>query len=318
MNGCKYYKQKKQVKYFNSQTQQWGAWQDTTEFRTGDVAEYSSPDCSDTSSPLTFVTLESGTFSFSKSGLAYSLNGGETWAQLAANVNTPTVPANRQIMWKGDLTNPNFGIGTFSSTGRFNVKGNVMSLVSSTSYATMTAIPSKSDYFYALFRDCKIVNAEELQLPCLTLYEDCYSNMFHGCAQMTNAPELPATTLAQGCYMGMFYDCTSLRVAPDLNCTQLEYACYNGMFRGCRALETAPVLRATTIPEYGYFMMFYGCTSLNYIKCLAVDISASYATESWVYGIYEAGVFVKNSLALNWAPGASGIPESWSVLNASD
>lgn len=40
----------------------------------------------------------------------------------------------------------------------------------------------------------------------------CYANMFHGCTNLTTAPELPATTLAQRCYAAMFYDCTKLKI----------------------------------------------------------------------------------------------------------
>ena len=62
--------------------------------------------------------------------------------------------------------------------------------------------------------------------------------------------------------------------------------------------------------------MFNGCTKLNYIKCLAIDISASYCTNTWVDGVASNGTFVKASSMTSWKTGTSGIPSGWTVQNA--
>jgi len=69
---------------------------------------------------LTFKALEDGTFSFTKSGVNYSIDGGETWTELAENTSTPTVSAGGTIMFKATLTPEDYsGIGSFGSTGRY-------------------------------------------------------------------------------------------------------------------------------------------------------------------------------------------------------
>ena len=72
---------------------------------------------------LTFEALEDGTFSFTENDLQYSLDGGVTWQTLTAGTSTPTISAGNKISWKQTGLMPvlNKGIGTFSSTNKFNV-----------------------------------------------------------------------------------------------------------------------------------------------------------------------------------------------------
>ena len=55
---------------------------------------------------------------------------------------------------------------------------------------------------------------------------ECYTNMFYGCTNLTAAPALPATTLAESCYSYMFNGCISLTAAPELPATTLSNDCY--------------------------------------------------------------------------------------------
>ena len=80
---------------------------------------------------LTFVAKESSTFTFTPQNsnvISYSTDGGETWTE----GNTVSVNNGDKVMWKGTMTpstsSPQ-GIGTFSSTGNFDVQGNIMSLL---------------------------------------------------------------------------------------------------------------------------------------------------------------------------------------------
>lgn len=91
----------------------------------------------------------------------------------------------------------------------------------------------------------------------------CYTNMFCGCTNLTEAPELPATTLASNCYWYMFNGCTSLTTAPELPATTLASNCYNSMFGDCINLTKAPALPATTLAPQCYVYMFYRCKSLK-------------------------------------------------------
>ena len=295
---------------------------------------------------LTFTALEDTTFKFTTNALQYSLDDGTTWTTLDANTSTPTITAGNKILWKQTGLTPNVdnGIGTFSSTGQFNVSGNIMSLYYDDDFGDKIDLTGKDYAFAYLFNGCsKLVNAENLilpattlsdycyyrmfqdctslttapELPATTLAYDCYEFMFESCTSLTTAPELPATTLATSCYYSMFKDCTSLTIAPELPATTLTQHCYKNMFNGCTSLTTAPELPATTLANYCYRSMFSGCSSLNYIKCLATDISANYSTYYWVYDVSSTGTFVKADSMSSWTIGNNGIPTGWTVQDES-
>ena len=174
-----------------------------------------------------------------------------------------------------------------------------------------------TDYCYSsMFQGCTgLTQAPEL--PATSLVSACYQSMFNGCASLTQAPVLSATSLAQNCYRSMFYGCTSLTQAPVLPATTLYGQCYYQMFNGCTGLTSAPELPATTLATGCYYYMFYGCTNLNYIKCLATDISASSCLSNWVNGVASSGTFVKAASMTGWTTGIDGIPNNWTVQDAS-
>ena len=228
---------------------------------------------------LTFIALEDGAFEFTpRNGYAisYSIDNGKTWEVPASTTTRQTVSTGSKVMWKGvDGTNTTNstnggllreqleGIGTFASTGHFEVQGNIMSLISDDSFANADElIDSKG--FYGLFENCTgLTSAENLILPATTLEEGCYNSMFYACTSLTVTPKLPATTLAEYCYNNMFAGCTSIITAPELPATTLAEGCYSAMFYGCTRLATAPELPATTLADGCYSYMFYGCTRLT-------------------------------------------------------
>ena len=213
---------------------------------------------------LTFEALENTTFTFSQNDLQFSLDEGATWTTLPAGTATPTLQAGERIMWKASGLTPSesVGIGKFSSTGKFNAEGNIMSLLYGDVFVGQTSLNGKDYAFCQLFANSSVVNAENLVLPATTLADYCYQYMFRDCTNLTTAPELPATTLVNRCYYGMFYGCTSLTTAPELPATTLADYCYAWMFDGCTSLTTAPELPATTLATYCYWGMFTYCTSL--------------------------------------------------------
>ena len=154
------------------------------------------------------------------------------------------------------------------------IYGNVMSLISSTAFATATTLTENYAFKglfhvpypnpFSLYKNhLKNHSSKELLLPATTLTESCYYEMFSGCIGLTTAPALPATTLTAYCYYGMFYGCAGLTTAPALPATTLTNSCYNSMFSGCTSLETAPTLPATTLADACYKYMFDNCTSLT-------------------------------------------------------
>lgn len=211
------------------------------------------------------------------------------------------------------ITNSTINYRYFSSTGTFNVYGNVMSVI----YADFTSANAYDRTIADLFDSSKVVDASNLWMgdENTSITGNCFQAMFYGCTGLTAAPALPFTTLAEYCYQAMFKNCTSLTTAPELPATTLQRNCYHNMFQGCTSLTTAPVLPATSLSMEAYYQMFRGCSSLNYIKCL-VTVPTTTNLYNWVNGVSATGTFVKDASA-SWNTGVSGIPSGWTVVDAS-
>lgn len=285
---------------------------------------------------LTFEIISGGTIywisnstSFNRS-ISYSKDGGETWVSITTTTGgTEISVANGDtVIFKGDNSTYNDYVPghldyrtrfNFSDGTLLNLKGNIMSLINSVNFSNLDTLVA--DYtFEGFFAGCSaILNARELLLPATILSFSCYAHMFQYCHSLIGAPELPATVLSDGCYVGMFYYCDSLINAPSklpaLSISQKQY-CYAEMFEGCTSITTAPELPATTLAKDSYLRMFKGCTNLRYIKCLATDISADKCTEDWVINIPSGGTFVKNPNMSGWSTGRNGIPNGWTVVDA--
>lgn len=240
--------------------------------------------------PLTFNIISGGTINWTASDssvtktIEYKLNGGE-WVSITSNTgaSAPTITVNTgdKIKFRGSNTSYSDYASSYStfgsSTAVFAVEGNIMSLINSTNFATLTALQSKYT-FNGLFNNCKgLTSAENLVLPATTLADSCYYNMFYGCSSLTTAPkELPADTLTTNCYVQMFCNCTSLTKVPKLPATTLATYCYRYMFGGCTSLTTAPELPATTLANNCYYQMFYKCSSLATAPALPARTLANY------------------------------------------
>ena len=236
---------------------------------------------------LTITALEDDmTVSFTNS-CQYSLNGTD-WNELQADEQTPAINTGEKIYFKRPFE-PGLGesVGQFTVSKRFNLSGNVMSMLFGDEAEGKTDLTGYNYAFVHLFGSTPVVNVSPDFLPATILADECYQDMFAGCTSLVNAPELPATTLAENCYEMMFFECTSLETAPELPATILATRCYGNMFQDC--------------------------TSLNYIKMLATDISANKCLIAWVYNVSPIGTFVKSKDAAWDERGESGIPEGWTV-----
>ena len=225
---------------------------------------------------LTFIPLEDGTFSFTKGGLQYSLDEGETWKTLEASASTENVSVGTKVLWKasGLTITEAEGIGRFSSSGQFNIRGNIMSLVNSDDFVDTDEI---SDYqFCRLFSGTSVVDSSKLLLPSTTLTESCYRVMFAFCDSMEKGPKLPAMTLAPNCYRSMFQGC-GLFYSPELPATTLVENCYVNFLRQCPRLKVCPNLPATTLAQGCYGSMFDSCTSIKVAPKINSDIIPSSA-----------------------------------------
>ena len=313
---------------------------------------------------LTFTALEDGTFTLTLvntltteklSYVEYSVDDRKTWIR-TDNVNsqtvaitTPILKEGEKVYWRGigqTYASGPSNYSKFSSTGRFNVSGNINTLLGgnhpetidiSNFYnayytychlfsgviglidASCLILPAKkvSYYgYYGMFSGCtNLISAP--QLPATELNQYCYQFMFNRCTSLTTTPDLPATKLNHQCYEAMFYECISLTTPPKIYATKLEYECCGRMFYGCTSLTTAPDLLSKETDTRPYYNMFYGCTSLNYVKCNLIHLTTPEITSipisSWLYNVASTGTFVKHPLATWDVIGSSGIPNGWTT-----
>ena len=167
--------------------------------------------------------------------------------------------------------------------------------------------------YQGMFQECTNLK-EAPALPATQLEKDCYTDMFHGCKSLVKAPELPAITLADGCYNSMFLNCNSLTEAPELPALELYEKCYRNMFSGCTSLTKAPELPATTLETACYQNMFLGCSKLNYIKVGVMTLDNDVeATDNWVGGIDNEGLFIFPCGSKYDKRGESEVPKSFTI-----
>ena len=254
-----------------------------------------------TNQPLTFEILEEGYINLYGKNLSiqYKLNN-SSWINTSfSNTNKINVVKGDIIQFRGNnqyyyeydnSTSTELKRGGFrDSTAKFNVSGNILSLISSDNYLNITTLTGRRNYptirvFPSFFAECNIISAKNLILSASNLGDMCYYNMFYHCTNLIEAPELPATTLARACYYDMFYNCTSLIQAPELPATTLVDNCYESMFRYCTSLIQPPQLPATTLASSCYKSMFDGCTSLRQTPQLPATTLADNCYESMFIG----------------------------------
>lgn len=292
----KYAIEKEQVTTDGGQT-----WTDTGDTRTGSVIERDSQDCLYASDYLTITSLANnnniywinGGQSSNARAVYISTDNGQTWTSKLSQrsqISIATLNTGDKLLIKGTQTYYYTGYANhFTSDYTVDLSGNIMSLIYGDDFAGQTELTSDNTFRH-IFSGLKVVNANNLILPAITLTTYCYEGMFYGGTNLVTAPKLPATTLANSCYYQMF--------------------------RGCTGLTSAPQLPATTLTQYCYYQMFYGCTNLNYIKMLATDITASYCLTNWVYGVAGSGTFVKAASMSSLPSGDNGIPTGWTVQDA--
>ena len=228
----------------------------------------------------------------------YKIDDGE-WINYSANQNIPVTAGHKVSFCVGSHAVPTKSWnpqGRFSCTGgKFEVGGNLASLVVGDSYTTEGSTITGSSFLDFFKANTNLVDAYNLEIPMLTVSENAYKSMFDSCSNLERGPQLlPAKTLGKTCYRNMFYNCTKL--------------------------ENAPVLVATTLYQGCYQRMFYGCPKINYIKMLGKnyrdDVFISDGT-TWLGGVAATGeIWLDASLknASNWSTSwGKIIPADWTV-----
>ena len=240
---------------------------------------------------LTFEAETAGaTVTFSKgSGFSgtvqYSTDGGSTWFDYSSAITLASV--GHKVMFRGDNSAYYNGSAKFSCDADCYIYGNIMSLVSSTSYPTVTSVSNYA--FREIFKSnthIKSHDTKNLILPATTLGGNCYQYMFQYCSGLTKPPVILATTLSGGsCCGGMFEGCTGLTSVPEMHVTQLSNYCCQKMFKDCTSLTTIPanLLPATTLARGCYENMFEGCTGLTNVP----NLPATALSERCYYSMFK-------------------------------
>ena len=230
---------------------------------------------------FTIESLDKGTFTISlPQSFKYKFNN-EEWVETSETVTiNMEIGDTIQISHVADVVQQSI----IGKSCKFNVYGNIMSLLYGDDFEGQTDLSGKDRAFYMLFSHCDTLqNAENLILPATTLASSCYSYMFSNCTSLETAPQLPATELAEGCYTSMFFNCTSLTTALELPATTLAQNCCEYMFYGCTSLTSAPELPATTLANGCYSNMFRDCTSLT----SAPELPATTLANGCYQGMFE-------------------------------
>jgi hypothetical protein len=218
--------------------------------------------------PLTFEAKEAGasvtfkTYTGSTvSAPEYSIDG-SNWTHYTWGTAITLANVGDKVMFRGDnatyaASSGTDAVSTFTCDKDCYVYGNVMSLVSSTSYESATTLTAGSTFRRLFYRNTHLLNhpTKPIVLPATTLADNCYFSMFEGCSGLTKAPTLPATTMKLGCYMQMFSE-AGIAVAPALPATTLAQSCYEMMFYECPNLTMPPGLPATKLETLCYAAMF--------------------------------------------------------------
>ena len=272
-----------------------------------------------TNNYLTVEALEDGMqVMLNANACEYCIDGDGNWVALPAGSYTPSINTGQKISFKAKDIYPTSsnGIGLFTITKPCNLLGNCMSMLFGDNAASNFSLNGYDYAFYRMFyNNTNIRKVAKGFLPAMALSNNCYSNMFRGCSNLTEAPDLPSLTLASYCYYMMFYGCSSLTDSPNIMATTLAYQCCYYMFCNCSSLINGPDLFAQTLTSYCYYYMFSNCSNLFKIKMLAIDISASGCMAKWMQKVEkEGGLFYKHTNATWNIEGQDGVPKKWTII----
>ena len=275
-------------------------------------------------------------YSFDKSTWTsiFKHNANDQYYQYYTNIN---VVKNQKIYFKGDYTphnNYNLGGLKISNDFKFNVSGNILSLVYLDNFQNQeyliqqsnlitSSSNSKWNYcdseyngvryyrnmgeqymniFAAMFKDnTNLISAGNLVFSMKQVCDSAFSSMFYGCTSLVDFPQfVDGMVCWRNPFHSMFYGCTSLKKVEKFSPIFARRISNNGS-------------------NYYCSNMFSGCTSLNYVKCLMTNPYESGTSEpfnmnDWLSGVSQTGTFVKRR-NIYWPTGVNGIPSGWTIKN---
>jgi hypothetical protein len=267
---------------------------------------------------LCFTALESGTFTFTygsdvagdSTSVSYSLDG-KNWTTInnvsgqEVSVTTPTIATGESVYWKG--TNLRMAINYtankyswFSSTGRFDVSGDLQSILFDKNFTGRTNTQWGTAYcFCNFFINCtKLINAKDLYCGATKMNGSFYRGMFMGCTSLISTPmfaskinEGVGTNFGTSIFQEIYRNCTSLvnpnwqfpivnpgnsayqQMFQNTAVTEARFPgsdsflivnIFKGMYQDCSNLISVPdVLPWTALARGCYANLFQNCISLT-------------------------------------------------------
>ena len=297
---------------------------------------------------LTFTVVDpnGSTFKFKNSATEYSIDNG-TWTSLDRNTDSPLVQENSSIRFRGTIT-PSGDESqrlTVVSSGKFNVSGNILTLLYGANYREGKI--SKADVSYVFYRmfynNTNVVDAGNLILPVFSKAPDYgFKEMFRGCTNLTTSPVMKADTTGRYSFRDVFNGCTSLTTVNEIYCGNTNTESHVSMFNGCTSLISVPNINVTTTfgwsiqwmfnsctnlqdvvlkgdirESHSSEMLFSGCTSLTSVTYLGSQKPAKDYTTNWMADVPENGTFYMNK-NYSWdstvSRDANGVPASWTIV----
>lgn len=241
-----------------------------------------------------------------------------------------------------DYTHSSNLFGNSYSTARFNVKGNLLSMVYGDAFTYYydigyDSIPYNPErQFNSLFKETNVVDASALILPAggyNELFAGCtqlvyppaeikhpdhiFRLAFAGCTSMVKVPrmhidEMTQRLVSSSTYERMFIGCTSLTDASGITVTTTNYLkeSFSGTFSACTNLVSADIFDQTVtaatfhIGDSAFADTFNGCSSLTNVNLPPAYGNVSIGGSAFE-GTFENCTSLVNAPALPYAETAT-------------
>lgn len=265
---------------------------------------------------LTFTALEATDIGLLESGMTapncYYRKATDTGYTQMTTATTISLSAGEQVKFYGSnayWSKDRSKWTKFTSTGKFNISGNVMTLLASGG----TASVSQRYCFRRLFADTHVVDASELTLPSTQYDYMCYG-MMQQCPYLQKLPVMPTPT-HQYVYGYFCNQCPSLQTATLPTGTYSKGYTFQGMFQDCSGLTAVTIPAEDITNATAVALLFQRCTSLQTITFSNMTtLTANYLASDWFDGASSTGT-VYAPANRTYADNRLRLPSGWSVQN---
>lgn len=224
------------------------------------------------------------------SNFQYSRDGANWTSYDLVNLPTISIAFNEIVYFRGTKTSGG-GSLTFNMNKPYSASGNLLSLVDSTNYATITTVPGRA-FLNLFYNDTNLQDTTGLNIGnAVTIDTEAFRSAFYGTSVREPIDMSRITTIGQAGCSWMYGGCSSLTKGADLsNVTSISnYGCSN-MYNNDTALSevTAPNVSTWNYSSFRSWMQSAG----------------SYAQTKTAY--VPAGVSIPTS--------NDGIPSGWTRI----